>query len=352
MTSKSKATHRAAVLVAPRRIELQDISAPTLKPTDALIRVRAAGICGTDLAIHDGHYPVPLPLVLGHEWVGTVEAAGSPGAEKIVGKRVVGEINNHCLATKREGDACCPACASPQSLYNHCQVRTVTGIIKHDGAFAERLVCPARNLRLVPDDAPDEAAILIEPLAAAIQTFKMTTVYWDHTVVVLGCGRLGLLAALVARRLCESVIAFTNREEDVGLAGQFDVDARVVENDEQIVAAVRGATNGLGADVVVEATGSPNGLSLALDCVRPRGTVALKSTPGTPVEQFDLTRVVVDEIGLQGSRCGDFSTAIRFWEEHSPPLEKLVAAEFPLKQIADAIERARQPGKVLLRVKE
>jgi len=338
-------SHKAAVLVAPDRIELQEVATPALQPYEALVRVRAAGVCGTDLAIWSGDYPVPLPLVLGHEWVGAVEAVGARRDAHLLGRRVVGEINNHCLA--RRAETLCAACAA--GLPTHCLARTVTGIVRHPGTFAERAVIPAPNLLPIPDDLPDRAAILIEPLAAALQTFALTPLAEGETVAVLGCGRLGVLVALVAQALGARVLPFAHRAEHRDLAARLGVNATLVSNDEAIVEHVRQATNGLGADIVVEATASPKGLALALDCVRPRGTVALKSTPGVPVERFDLTRVVVSEVRLQGSRCGDFARAIAFWGRRRPPLEALVVAEFPLDRTAQALARARQPGKVLIK---
>jgi alcohol dehydrogenase len=191
--------------------------------------------------------------------------------------------------------------------------------------------------------------VFIEPLAAALQTFAMTPLPDKALVAVLGCGRLGALVAMVAKGLGAKTLAFTDRQDDVENASAIGVEAQKVMATEQIVEAVKDATGGLGADVVVEATGSPDGLSVALDCVRPRGTIALKSTPGTPVEQFDLTRVVVDEIRLQGSRCGDFARAIAFWKGHRPPLSRLIRSQFPLDRIDEAIAKAHGPGKVLVR---
>jgi len=345
MQPATSSIYRAAVLVAPQRIELREMQLPEIGPYEALVRVHAAGVCGTDLAIHDGGYPVPLPLILGHEWVGTVEAVGEAGDRELLGKRVVGEINNHCLALGRE--ALCGACAA--GLPTHCLTRTVTGIVNRQGAFAERLVVPTANLRPVPAAMSDKAAVFLEPLAAALQTFAMTPLQSGETIVVLGCGRLGVLVALVAERLGGKVMAFSDRHEYCELAERLGVKATFEPSPNRIVEAVKNATNGLGADIVVEATGSPDGLALALDCVRPRGTIALKSTPGRPVERFDLTRAVVNEVRLQGSRCGNFREAIQFWERHRPPLERLIVAEFPLDQIRDALARAHDPGKVLVR---
>jgi len=345
MQTSALLSYRAAVLIAPRRIEMQEMTAPEPAPHEALIRVHAAGICGTDLAIHDGDYPVPLPLVLGHEWVGTVEAVGDKQKRKWIGRRVVGEINNHCFAMKKWPP--CVACGF--GLPTHCLTRTVTGIVGHPGAFAERTVVPIRNLRAVPAEMSDETAIFIEPLAAAIQTFVMTPVNPDKVVVVLGCGRLGVLVAAVARARGARVLAFAQDRQYRDLARGLAIEATTHLSSEQIIAVVKDLTRGLGADIVVEATGSPDGLALALGCVRPRGTIALKSTPGVPVERFDLTRVVVNEIRLQGSRCGQFKAAIEFWQRHRPPLERLIVAEYPLDQIEQAIARAHQPGKVLVR---
>jgi len=345
MEAGSGKDYRAAVLVEPRRIEIRERQVGGLDPAEALVRVRAAGVCGTDLAIYDGDYEVPLPLVLGHEWVGVVEDVGSPADSDWIGRRVVGEINHHCIAMRR--GRLCPACRA--GLPTHCRERTVTGIIGRDGAFAERMVVATDNLRAVPEAMGDEAAIFVEPLAAALQTFEMTPLEAGRTVVVLGCGRLGVLVAMAAARLGAKVLAFARNPRHVALAERVGVEARLERSPEAVASAVREATGGLGADVVVEATGSPEGLSTALDCARPRGTVALKSTPGVPVKQFDLTRTVVDEIRLQGSRCGDFSAAIRFWERHRPPLERLIAGEFPLEGIEEALAQAHGPGKILVR---
>jgi len=342
---RPSSTYRAAVLVEPRCIELRQMRLPKIGPHEALIRIHAAGVCGTDLAIHDGGYRVPLPLVLGHEWVGTVESVGDESQRDWIGRRVVGEINDHCIAVGRK--RLCVACDA--GFPTHCLKRTVVGIIGHHGAFAERMVAPTANLRPVPSGMSDETAIFVEPLAAALQTFARTPIQPRETVVVLGCGRLGVLVATVAKALGGQVIAFTDRREYGELARRLKVKVETKRSAKEIVAAVKKSTRGLGADIVVEATGSPDGLALALECVRPRGTIALKSTPGVPVERFDLTRAVVNEVRLQGSRCGQFSAAIQFWERHRPPLERLIVAELPLERIEQGIARAHEPGKVLIR---
>ncbi len=349
---------RAAVLRAPRSLRVEERPRPDLAGPYVRVRVRAAGVCGTDLALWTGAYRVPLPLVPGHEWAGEVVETG-PGVDPAwVGRRVTAEINAHCAA-QGFGDTC-PACA--RGLVTHCLRRTVTGIVHADGAFQDEIVVPAASLHELPASLTDEAAVLVEPLAAALHTFRLAPVAPGELVVVLGGGRLGLLVALVAQALGADVLAVARsatacaRLAALGLdAVPHDVADRAAPDDPLAAAAsalrdrvmVRGA--GLGADVVVEATGHPDGLATALDLVRPRGAVALKSTPGVPVPSFDLTRAVVHEIRLVGSRCGAFDAALGFLAAHPLPLAGMITARFPLERIAGAFEGAAAGGKVVVR---
>jgi threonine dehydrogenase-like Zn-dependent dehydrogenase len=183
-----------AVLEAPGRIQVQSRVLRTLQRLEVLVRVRRAGICGTDLSLYSGEYPVPLPLVPGHEWVGIIEATG-PGVDaRLVGQRVVGEINLTCVS--REIKPLCPPCR--RGLSNHCQTRDVMGIIRADGAWASHVIVPINNLHPVPPTVSDAHAVLVEPLAAAIQTFELCPIYPGFGVAVLGAGRLGSLILQVA----------------------------------------------------------------------------------------------------------------------------------------------------------
>ena len=330
---------------------------------EASIQVNLAGICGTDLAIWSGGYAVPLPLVLGHEWVGRVVDVGNHQAEQavnLIGKRVTGEINNTCIS--RGIKPPCEACL--RLLPSHCLNRTVTGIICHDGAFQEEMMVLWRNLYLIPDEMSDEEAILIEPLAAAVQTFELTPLKPDDFVVILGAGRLGMLTALVAKARGARVLTTTRnkvraeRLRKLGLRTFLMGKERRISPKNPLAPAatpllevVMNQTAGLGADLVVESTGDPDGLGLALDIVRPRGAIAMKSTPGLNSADFELTRCVVNEITLQGSRCGSFDKAIVFQLKHRLPLRQLVNKTFPLAQIEEAFDHAvSHPGKVAIQM--
>lgn len=348
----------SAVLTAPHRIEVQHRAVVHPRPGQARIRISYAGICGTDLAIWRGTYAATLPLVLGHEWVGEVLEVGRLEDRRWIGARVVGEITNHCLA---EGTS--PPCAMCRSgRVGHCLNRSVTGIANHEGAFQEELVVPVGVLHRLPDSVEDLNAVLVEPLAAAIQTFELTPVGPDDTVVVLGAGRLGVLVASVAALRGCKVIAVTRtgrrRELLEGLGAQHvqaDISGRVPPIDPLAAAAaplvdlVMEATEGRGADVVVEVTGTSHGICTACDLVRPRGTICLKSTPGQPATSVNLTRLVVNELRLQGSRCGPFPQAIEHLAHHGE-LAGLIEQEFALSAIQDAFPAAASGGKTLIKV--
>jgi threonine dehydrogenase-like Zn-dependent dehydrogenase len=346
----------AAVLLAPGELRLEVRPRAALARADVRARVRRAGVCGTDVAIYRGDYRVPLPRVLGHEWSGEVIEVARRDDEAWLGRRVTAEINRHCAA--RGEAALCPLCA--RALPSHCATRTVTGIAGADGAFAEEIVVPAGTLVALPESLDDDAAVLVEPFAAALQTFALSPVAPGELIVVLGAGRLGALIALVAAQLGARVVAVgrertRRRLAPLGIAVEIaDIAARVIPDDPLAAAPsalldrVRELSAGCGADLVVEATGGAEGLATALDLVRPRGTVALKSTPGQPVARFDLTRAVVNEVRLQGSRCGSFAEALAFLERHPLPLDALIEASFPLAEAGRALDEAALGGKFVL----
>lgn len=337
---------RTAVITAPRTIELREWERPKPEPQEVVIAVNTAGICGTDLAIFSGDYRVPLPLVPGHEFAGTVIAVGKDVDRDWIGQRVVAEINNTCISYKHH--LLCHACK--QGLYNHCQTRTVTGIIDQNGAFAEEVIVPAGNLHSIPDTLDFLTASLTEPLAAALQTFVMTPVTGNETVVVLGAGRLGILIIFAAALRGLRVIAITRsiakRERALryGASEAFSPDNAEFE--------VKEITNGVGADIVVDATGNPEGFEQALSLVRPQGIVSVKTTCGLPARGLDMTRLVVDEIRVQGSRCGPFAPALKILGKHQDQLRKLITSIRPLGEIRSALESAYTENKVVLQVSQ
>jgi alcohol dehydrogenase len=291
---------------------------------DSLLRVRQAGICATDLEIVKGY--MGFKGVLGHEFVG--EVAESPNRE-LVGRRVVGEINIACGR--------CDLCLS--GLSSHCRGRSVLGILNHDGAFADLVRLPAANLHALPDSIDDDQAVFVEPLAAAFQVLKQIKPDSKTWVTVLGDGRLGLLVAQVLRNAGCPVRVIGRHRSKLALCEKWSIRSRpldeIVPRHDQ--------------DVVVDCTGRAEGFETAMQMVRPRGTIVLKSTvaAGAPL---NLAPLVVDEISVIGSRCGPFREAIRALSEGQVDVASLIHRRMNLEQGVEAMAMAARPGvlKVLL----
>ncbi|HEV7300428.1 MAG TPA: alcohol dehydrogenase catalytic domain-containing protein [Tepidisphaeraceae bacterium] len=293
---------------------------------DTLVRVRQAGICATDLEITRGY--MNFTGVLGHEFVG--EVVSSPQKE-LVGQRVVGEINVVCGR--------CDLCQS--GLSSHCRNRSVLGIAKHDGAFAELVRLPAMNLHVVPKGVDDDAAVFVEPLAAAFQVLKQVKLDGRKWVTVLGDGRLGLLVAQVLRNAGCPVRVIGKHADKLAICEKWGIRSRpladIVGRHDQ--------------DVVVDCTGSASGFEMAMQMVRPRGTIVLKSTvaQGKPL---NLAPLVIDEINVVGSRCGPFREALAALAEKSVDVTGLISRRMRLENGVEAMDYAGRPGvlKVLLTV--
>ncbi len=297
---------------------VEDYPTPQIPPGEALIRVKLAGVCNTDLELVKGY--MQFQGIPGHEFVGMVERA--PGAEEWQGRRVVGDINAACGK--------CPTCRAGRPT--HCPHRTTLGIAGRDGAFAEYLTLPTRNLLPVPASLPDEIAVFTEPLAAACEILQQVHVRPTDRVVVLGDGKLGLLCAqTLALTGCDLTVVGHHREK-------LDLLAR-----RGIPTALDDASVEPGADLIVEATGQPGGYAAARRLVRPRGTIVLKSTYHGSLET-NLTIVVVDEVTLVGSRCGPFAPALRLLERGLVDVIPLIQARYPLNQALAAFEHAARPG--------
>lgn len=304
----------------------QDLPVPAVAEGEALVKVRLAGVCATDLQLLRGYYP--FCGIPGHEFVGEVAAA--PGQPSWLGRRVCGEINIGC--------GVCPDCR--QGLAMHCRERQALGIKGRDGAFAEYLRLPLANLHAVPDSVADECAVFCEPLAAALAILQAVHLCPCDAVLIVGAGRLGQLIARVLRLLGCRLALVVRHEQQRRLAEAVGV-ACLAEDE---VPPQEFA-------VAVEASGAPGGLQLARRAVRPRGTVVLKSTfhGDTPL---NLSPLVVDEVRLVGSRCGPFAPALRLLEQGLVDPRPLIDAVLPLAQGVDALAQAARPGalKVLLRV--
>ncbi len=314
-------------LLLDRKLKLaEDYPTPEPPPGEALIRVKLAGICNTDLELAKGY--MQFRGVPGHEFIGVVEQA--PGAEEWEGRRVVGDINAACDN--------CPTCKAGRPT--HCPNRTTLGIAGRDGAFAEYLTLPIRYLHPVLDSLPDEIAVFTEPLAAACEILQQVHVRPTDRVIVLGDGKLGLLCAQVlALTGCHLTVVGHHREK-------LDILTR-----QGILTALEETLVDQDADIVVEATGHPGGYTAARRLVRPRGTVVLKSTYHGPLDA-DLTMAVVDEVTLVGSRCGPFAPALRLLERGLVDVLPLIQARYPLSKAVTAFEHAARPGtlKVLLEI--
>ena len=313
---------------------------PDLQPGEALIRVLLAGICNTDLEIVRGY--MNFQGVLGHEFVGIVEAVHEgPGASvprHFIGKRVVGEINAACHHTD------CVYCQ--QNMPTHCPNRTTLGIVNRDGAFADYLVLPTRNLHLVPDNVSDEEAIFVEPLAANFEIVEQVHVKPTDAVVVLGDGKMGQLATQVLTLSGCEVMMVGKHEEKLALVERHGVRTYVLDDVDRFA-----LENGRRVDLVVECSGSAQGLELALRLVRPRGTLILKSTVAD-MSKLHLAPIVIDEIRVQGSRCGPFAPALRALSQKLVDVSSLISARYSLDEGLAAFEHAGQKGvlKVLVRV--
>lgn len=295
---------------------------PEPRGDEALLKIRKAGICRTDLELIGGY--MAFSGILGHEFVADVVA----GPGEWLGKRVVGEINVACGA--------CDMCQ--RGIPSQCRNRTTVGIDRHPGAFADYLQLTTRNLYAVPDNVPDDAAVFTEPLAAALQIHEAQQISPRDRVIVIGTGKLGLLAAQVARLTGASVAAIARHERPARLLNNWGIP--VLDSSE--ILAHR-------AQVVIDCTGTAQGFADALELVEPRGTIILKSTY-QEMPRANLTRIAVDEIRVIGSRCGPFDAALRLLSAGMVDVESLIDARYPLDDGLQAVEHAARKGalKVLL----
>ncbi|MGH9841591.1 MAG: MDR/zinc-dependent alcohol dehydrogenase-like family protein [Blastocatellia bacterium] len=306
-------------------LKLAEIQLPR-RAGEALVRVTTAGICNTDLEIVRGY--AGFSGTLGHEFAGVVEESPDPSQ---VGRRVVGEINAGC--------GVCALCRRDDP--RHCPGRTVLGIRARDGAFAEYLSLPPQNLLAVPENVSDRQAVFAEPLAAACEILDQVAIHSDHRVAVIGDGKLGqLIARVLATTGCDLTLIGKHAGK-LELAAKAGIQTTAL-GDLTIDPASR-------FDRAIEASGSAAGLRLALDLVRARGTIILKSTFHGGVT-LNTARIVVDEISVIGSRCGRFEKALALLEAGKVDVESLIAGQFDLADGVAAMAEAARPGvlKVLL----
>ena len=306
-------------------LSVTDTARPAIEG-EALVRVLKSGICNTDVEIVRGY--AGFEGTIGHEFVGVVES--SPDRLELIGKRVVGEINAGC------GN--CAGCHAGDP--RHCPERTVLGIKGRDGAHAEFLSLPSRNLFEVPGSLSDENAVFVEPFAAALGITEQVDIRPDMHVAVIGDGKLGHLCAIALSAHSKNVLLVGKHEEKLEFAETRDIETAWLPTIGKFEPV---------CDVVVEASGSESGFATALDLVKPRGKIVLKSTfHGKP--NWEAWRVVVNEITIVGSRCGRFEPALRMLEHGNIDLSDMISAEFPLAKGFEAMAEAQKNGvmKVLI----
>jgi threonine dehydrogenase-like Zn-dependent dehydrogenase len=301
---------------------IRDLPEPQPQGDQALLKIRRSGICNTDLELIAGMYG--FSGILGHEFVAEVVQ----GPHELVGKRVVGEINVAC----NECDFC------RKEIPSQCRNRTTVGIVRHPGAFADYLALTARNLHIVPDEVSDDAAVFVEPLAAALQVTEAVHVSPRDRVIVLGAGKLGMLVAQVLKLTSADVTMVVRRQKQVSLLDQWKI--RAVSLDE---------LEPQRAQVVVDCTGEPEGLAAALSLVEARGTIVMKSGYHGDAN-VDLAQVMRREIHIVGSRCGPFDAALRLLKMQLVDVESLIEAHFGFDDALAAMDCAAGKGvlKVLL----
>jgi len=303
-----------------------DLPLPSLEADEVLIKVLLAGVCSTDLEMLRGYYE--FTGVPGHEFVGLVE--DDNGHPELRGKRVIGDINISCGK--------CERCLRQEP--SQCMRRKTLGIFDYDGVFAEYCKLPAKNLTVVPDEVSDVLAVSTEPTAAALRILDQVQVKPSDRVIVVGAGRLGLLIAQVLKNTGCDLKVVVRRQEPAAILAGWGIRAVYAEQ-------IKGEL----ADIVVEVTGSPEGFALSRSLTRARGTLILKSTFAGDVS-VDLSKLVVDEITLVGSRCGNYPAGLRALASGLIQVGDMVDSIYSLDQGCKAISRAAQPGvlKVLIRL--
>lgn len=303
---------------------------PVAKEGEALVKVKLAGICNTDYEITKGY--MGYNGILGHEFVGVVEETNSTD-KSFVGKRVAGEINFGCEK--------CDWCA--KGLQRHCMSRSTLGIWQKDGCFAEYVTIPLTNLIEIPENVSNEEAVFIEPLAAAIEILEQLHIKPYEKVLVLGDGKLGLTTAITLTSSGLDVTLIGKHQNKLDIAKAQNVKTKLLQETE-----IKKEY-----DVVVEATGSLSGFETSIASVKPRGTLVLKSTIAASKE-FNFAPIVIDEITVLGSRCGQFKPALRYLENKKIDFTPFISATYDIDDAIEAFDKNKEKDtlKVLLKISD
>ena len=303
---------------------------PKIKDDEVLIKTSMVGICNTDYEITKGY--MGYKGVLGHEFVGVIENVGSNVDKNLIGKRVVGEINCACNN--------CSYCH--QNLQRHCPNRQTLGIWQKDGCFSEYFTLPKENVIVISENIDDITATFTEPLAAAYEILEQIHIQPTDKVAILGDGKLGLSISLVFSAMNIDFVHIGKHEEKLAISKNLGAKTmllnEIADKDKKSF------------DVVIEATGSTGGFETSASLVKPRGTLVLKSTI-VAREGLNLASIVVDEIKIQGSRCGQFKPIVKLLENKKIDVSPLVSGIYNVDDFKQAFEKNSQKGTLKVLVK-
>ncbi len=325
-----------AAFISAGNIVIQDKPRPQINLEEVLVKTSLVGICQTDIELWNGYYD--FQGIPGHEFVGIVEE--SPGNTELIGKRVVADINCGCGQCSRclQGDP------------RHCPKRTVIGIFGRDGAMAEYVKLPLQNIHVVPKEIKNQEAVFSEPLAAALEISQQVHITNSQHLAVLGDGKLGLLIALGLKYYCPRLVLFGKHADNLKIAEDQGVATKLIDPDQPMDSF---SDIDKDFDLVVEATGKSGSLNLALELIKPEGTIVVKTTSHQPT-QLHFAPIVVKEVNIIGSRCGDLSLSLSFLKNNWVDVLPLIDSTFPFYDCPKAFYHAQKPGtkKVLVSMED
>lgn len=301
---------------------------PSISSGEALIKILFSGICNTDIELFKGYYN--FKGIAGHEFVGKVVNSST---KELIGKRVVGDINISCGK--------CEYCKS--GMEKHCPNRKVLGISSWNGAFAEYIKLPEKNLHIVDNSIKDEEAVFTEPLAAALEPSQQYDFTYSKSILILGDGKLGLLGAMGMKFYSNNIVLVGKHKEKLKLVSTKGIKTVLLQNIEHEL----GKTL---FDVIIEATGSETGFNTALKYIKPKGTIFLKTTIHKNIN-INISKIVVDEIKIIGSRCGNFDQALYFLKNKIIDVIPLIQKIYMFNDFKKAFNEASKKGslKILLK---
>jgi L-gulonate 5-dehydrogenase len=319
---------RAIVVHKPDDLRIDEVPKPTVSASDVLIRVRAVAICGTDFHILKGHRVVPLPKILGHEMAGDIVEVGEAVTTRKVGEKVTVEPNYSCGK--------CRLCRTGK--YNICRAKR-TMSLNIDGCFSEYVVAPAEYVWPLPEDMPYERGALVEPTTIAYHAVQRAQPRLGDVVLVLGAGPMGLLVLQVVKLQGAKVVIADQFKNRLDLATRFGADHVIDFTRTPTPDATKALTDGAGADVVIDATGSPHGFQLALDSVAPGGRIAIVGLPSEPasINVMALARNEVTVVGCVTCVL-DFPTAADLLQQRKVDVSPFEAEQYGFDDVHRAFE--------------